>query len=106
MKYVLAGCVVALSMGTAAMASDQLARQLGVEPGAYTLAQLTEIKAARDHDDHLRLKRAMQQSDVVVSTQSIGPGARMNEQLAWSMGVDPTGYSNAELALMFFDRND
>ncbi len=103
MKYVLAGCALALCTGSVALASDQLARQLGVEPGAYTDAQLALIKTAQEEDDALTLKWAMGQSDVVVSTQSIGGGGRMNVQLARTVGADPAGHSSAELAQMFFD---
>ena len=105
MKYVLAGLAVALSTGSVAMASDQLARQLGVEPGVYTLAELTEIKAAQDDNDPLRLKAAMGRAggDVIVSTQSIAPVAGMNEQLGRAIRVDSTDYTTSELAALFVD---
>ena len=37
---------IALAAASPALASDQLALSLGVEPGRYTLAELVEIKAA------------------------------------------------------------
>jgi len=104
MKYVLAASALALCMGSVAMASDQLARQLGVEPGVYTNAQLAVIKAAQEEDDSLALKWAMGQTDIVVSTQSIGGGGRMDEQLARTVGADPADHSTAELTYMFFDQ--
>ena len=106
MKHIVMGCALALSLGSAAMASDQLARQLGVQPGVYTLAELVEIKAAQEQNDSLRLKWAMQRTDVVVSTQSIGGGARMNQQLAWNIGVDPADFTTAELSKMFLALDD
>jgi hypothetical protein len=108
MKYVLAGCALALCVGSAAMASDQLARQLGVEPGAYTLSELVRIKAAQEEDNDLLQNWAMRRTntDVVVSTQSIGGAGRMNEQLARAIRVDPSDYTPSELAREFFDKTD
>ena len=105
MKYLLAGCAIALCTGSAALASDQLARQLGVEPGVYTVAQLAEIKAAQEEHDPLRLKWAMGRagSDVVVSTQSIAPMRGMNAQLGAAIRVDPSDYSPSDLAAKFLD---
>ena len=105
MKQVLAGCAIALCMGSAAMASDQLARQLGVQPGVYTLSELVAIKALEEDHEPLRLKWAIESAgrDVVVSTQSIAPTRRMNDQLGRNIRVDPSDYSLSELVAKFLD---
>ena len=41
-----------LSMAAPAFASDQLAKQLNVDPGVYTTAELVSLRNAIENDDH------------------------------------------------------
>ena len=89
----------ALALGTAlpAAANDQLARSLGVEPGAYTTSELARLKTATEENDHQRIDLITGGGSDVVSTQSVGVGAGQ-AQLARSLDVEPGAYSLAELA--------
>ena len=58
MKTIIA-TVIALSAAAPAVANDQLARNLGVEPGQYTLEQLVALKNAstqEGNDSRVNLK--------------------------------------------------
>lgn len=76
-----------------AVAGDQVALSLGVEPGQYSQAELARLKGAKDAGewDQVAALKAMFDSDVV-STQSV------DDQIARNLGVEPGQYSQAELA--------
>jgi hypothetical protein len=81
-----------LALAAPAVAGSQLERTLGVEPGAYTFAELAAIKGSFDSDTGYRVP----ERDGVVSTQSVASGAKA--QLAASLGVSAADYTFAELA--------
>jgi hypothetical protein len=100
MKRIIITTALALAVAAPAFASDQLARSLGVEPGAFTAAELATIKGVREGgvstDRETANVFASLFSRGVVSTQSVG--ASGNAQLARSVGVDGNGFTAAELA--------
>lgn len=51
MKTFILSTAIALSLVAPAVASDQLARSLGVEPGVFSTAQLVQLRAAQENDD-------------------------------------------------------
>jgi hypothetical protein len=93
---------LALAIAAPAFANDQLAQNLGLEPGVYSNAELATIKGVRegasnsDADTAASLEALY--ADSVISTQSV-QGSSGN-QLARFLGVDPADYSMAELAVM------
>ena len=84
---------LAIAIAAPAFADTQLERQLGVEPGIYTTAELAAIKGSYDTDTGYNFPP---RGDVV-STQSVGISAG-HAQLAAQLGVDANDYSFAELA--------
>lgn len=82
-----------------ALANDQLARSLGVEPGLLTTAQLVQVKASVDNANDNRVAKELIErfTSGDVSTMSTGISAG-HAQLAANLGLDPAEYSLAELA--------
>ena len=95
-----AAVAVAATIAAPALANDQLARSLGVEPGAHTTAELSLMRKAQEENDDLLhrtiVERAEGRGAEVLSTQSIGVSAG-HAQLARSLGVEPGTHSLAEL---------
>ena len=91
MAVTLAGFVAALSAPAFANpGTDQLAKQLGVDPGAYTLNQLVQLQDAVNDDDTTRAAFILGQANGVSSRASTAlPGAPNagETQLALSLGV-------------------
>lgn len=89
----------ALALGLAApvFANDQLALNLGVEPGVFTTAELAQIKATTDYADDNRISEALKaRTGGAVSTQSFGISAG-HAQLAAELGVNAADFSVSEL---------
>ena len=95
MKTLVLSAAIFVGYAVQASASDQLALSLGVEPGAYSLNELAQLKAAMDSDDQARIRAILNGSEAI-STQSLGitPG---HQQLAASIDVDPNDFSTAEI---------
>ena len=55
----LAATALSAALAGPALASDSLARSVGVEPGQYTTAQLVALKSAQADDDHSRIRQIM-----------------------------------------------
>ena len=96
MKTLVLSTTIAMSLGTSAFATEQLARSLGVEPGTYTTAELVQMKFSAEDEDGKRLRTFVDRSMDIVSTQSVGISAGVI-QLAASLGVDPADYTLDEL---------
>lgn len=97
----LAGFVAALSgPAFANPGTDQMALQLGVQPGAYTQAQLIELENAYRDNDSTLVAFILSQGNGVVSrgdsmaTGIVTPG---EAELARSLGVAPGAYSLSDL---------
>jgi hypothetical protein len=98
MKTFAFATALALVSAAPAFANAQLARSLGLEPGVYTIAELSAIKGATE-------ERATDNRDFVaslvartgggvVSTQSVGA----SNQLAANLGLDAGDFTAAQLA--------
>jgi hypothetical protein len=99
MKLFALTTAVALGLAAPALANDQLARSLGVEPGVLTTAQLTEIKATADNSDDNRAAKALIErytSGGVTSTASVDASGA-SDQFAASFGIDG-GLSASQIA--------
>jgi D-serine deaminase-like pyridoxal phosphate-dependent protein len=95
--------------GGARPRNDNLAATAGVEPGAYSTAQLIQMIMALEEGDNIAYRFVRDGGAEVVSSQSPGglrPVSQGKAQLAASLGVDPNDYSVAELADMYIDAND
>ncbi len=95
-KTILPAAIAAL-IAAPALASDQLAAQLGVAPGTYSTAELIQLSRAIEENDHQRIRQITGSS--VTSTQSVGISAG-HAQLASQLGVDPASYSVNELIVL------
>ena len=95
-KTILPAAIAAL-IAAPALASDQLAAQLGVAPGTYSAGELIQLSRAVEENDHQRIRQIT--VGTVNSTQSVGISAG-HAQLAAQLGVDPTSYSVNELIVL------
>ncbi len=84
--------IAASGIAATASASDQLARSLGVAPGAYSTAQLIQLRNALEDGDSQRA--------AFIIDGSSAAGATAGSQLAASLGVAPGSYSTADLAAL------
>ncbi len=100
--FILSGGANAIS-GQASGAA-QLAANVGVQPGNFSLTELVQLKTATEAGDQTRVNFITSGGADVVSTQSfVSPG---QAQLAASLGLDPAEYTLAELASIAADRED
>jgi hypothetical protein len=101
MKRAILTSVLALAIAAPAFANDQLARNLGLEPGVYTTAELATIKGVREAATGTDAATAASLEGLfgngVVSTQSVAGSA--NAQLAANLGVSGD-YTTADLAVI------
>lgn len=104
-KSILALAVVALTAPLAGMAvagqgADQLAKQVGVPAGAYTVAQMIQLQdARRDGDKAAEAFILSQGNDGVSRSDKSGDAftSKGAEQLARLVGVTPGTYSVNEM---------
>ena len=82
--------------GSVSQGDAQLARIVGVEPGAYTTEELIRLKAAQDANDDEAIDFILsgEARDTGSSTGVVTPG---KAQLAANIGVNPANYPLAEL---------
>lgn len=76
--------------------ADQLASLLGVDPGAYTVAELIRLEDARAAGD-VETVRFILSGETRVETGAAGTVSPGKTQLAALLGVDPAAYTTAEL---------
>ncbi|MFM7336139.1 MAG: hypothetical protein ACKO2N_21610 [Tabrizicola sp.] len=104
-KSILALTVVALTAPLAGMAvagqgAEQLAKQVGVPPGAYSVAQMIQLQdARRDGDKAAEAFILSQGNDGVSRSDKSGDAvpSKGAEQLARLVGVTPGTYSVNEM---------
>ena len=97
MKRIVLTTAIILGLSVPALANDQLALSIGVEPSVFSTSQLAQLKAAQDDDDNRRFEFLLDRfSGNVTATQSVGltPGHR---QLTASINVDYNQYSLNEI---------
>lgn len=100
------GAALAVTLALPAVANDaQLAASLGVEPGAYTTAELIQLSNAMSDDNAIAIRHILQDGPETVSTQNRSANGG-NAQLAAYLGVNPADYTTAELAAMYIDATD
>lgn len=101
MKKLALTTALAFAIAAPAMADTQLARTLGVDPGAFSIAELATIKGlieSGDQADRQAAEAILQAGGAgVVSTQSVADTAA-TRQLAAGIGGDVSGLSLADLA--------
>ncbi|MFQ6549304.1 hypothetical protein AADZ90_015200 [Aestuariibius sp. 2305UL40-4] len=96
MKTLALAAVAAAAFSAPAFASDQLAAQLGLDAGSYSVAELIEIRAALESEERTQSDFYINERSSVVSTQSVGITAG-HSQLAAQLGLDPSAYTVSEL---------
>ncbi|OSP55327.1 hypothetical protein [Pseudoruegeria sp. SK021] len=105
-KSTLAALALAVTTGAAfaANGADQLALNVGVEPGAYSLADLVALKSA-DQDSQSRKSIPYILENGANGTVTRGTTAD-NAQLSGALGVTPSAYSTFELTAIKAAVND
>jgi len=103
MKRFALTTAILLGLTAPALASDQLARSLGVEPGTYSTAELIGLRTALEESDAQRANAILSGTgDAVVSRSAPGHIALANQ-----LGVNPAQYSfNDLIALRAAEEND
>lgn len=104
-KSILALSLVAMtapfaSVAMAGQGADQLAAQLGVPAGAYTVAQMIQLQDARRDGDKAAEAFILSQGNDGVSRSDksgVASGSAGAEQLARLVGVAPGAYSVNEM---------
>lgn len=104
-KSILA--VAAFAVATpvfAGQGADQYARILGVEPGAYTVAQLVDLDRAYKENDAQAVKFILSQGNADLASRAaveIVPSTNGGKnQIARELGVNADDYTLSELAVM------
>ena len=99
-RTLITAALAAATLAAPAVANDQLARSLGVEPGVYSVSELAQLKTAIEENNDQRVDLITGGTGEVLSTQSPAGdfGAGQSDQLARSLGVEPGVYSLSELA--------
>lgn len=86
-------------VGVVTEGKAQIAAQLGLDPAAYSSAELSLINAARERDDHRAEAFYLNHENRSETSEgaSLTPG---HVQLAASLGVNPADYTTSELAVL------
>lgn len=99
MKTFAIATALTVSLAAPAFANDQLAQSLGVEPGAYTLSQLIELRSATEDGDWTRVNYIKDNAGADMASVST-KGSSSNAgtaQLEASLGVEPGTLTTAQL---------
>ena len=72
MKRIALTTALTLALAAPAVASPQLAASLGVDAGDYTVAQLIQLRDAKEADEFITVNFITGGGSEVVSTQSFG----------------------------------
>ena len=108
---ILAAAALVATVAGPALASDSLARSVGVTPGALSTVELTALKHALESDDRRLVAFILSGADdtlaPVATVDPSAPDARLSslgsatsDQLAASVGVEAGRYSLAELTAL------
>jgi hypothetical protein len=95
--------------GDAQPRNAQLAAAAGVEPGAYSTAELARMIAALEENDSQTYRFVRDGGAEVVSSQSpdgIRPASAGKARLAAALGVEPDDYTINQLAGMYIGAHD
>lgn len=95
MKRIALTSILALAIATPVLASDQLAKNAGVEPGVYTNNELIELIDARQDQDWSTVRAILNGSTVENAGDDRTSAGHV--QLADLLDVDPAAYSTNEL---------
>ncbi|WP_138464316.1 hypothetical protein [Poseidonocella sp. HB161398] len=104
MRRLVLASVLVTAIAAPAFASDQLALQLGVEPGMYSTTDLMRLTNAREDGDTQREKFILGGGSEIISTQSIDTHA--NGQFVQQLGVEPGMFSTLDLMRLTNARED
>lgn len=86
-------------VGVVTLGKAQVAAQLGLDPAAYTSAELSLISSARERND-VRAEAFYVNHENRVEGAAAGTVTPGQAQLAASLGVNPADYTLAELAVL------
>lgn len=83
--------------------AEQLARLVGVTPGAYSVSEMIRLQAAIGENDARTIAFILGGSNGGNTGNDIGEVTPGKAQLAASLGLDPADYTTAELAAKYLD---
>ena len=117
----LALAALAGTLAAPALANDQLALSLGVQPGVYSTAELSLLRQAREDENPVLERRILEAagagqvgflSDHSLGAEEAAPAAAPatlgvgHDRLAASLGLDGDAYTTQELSAIFIDRHN
>lgn len=103
-KTLIAALALTTVAGAASAASvnpgtAQLAYQLGVEPGRYSLTELVQLEQAKRDQDVQAIAQILGQSGASASSKSaVGVSGEGKAQIEAQLGVEPGRFTLAELS--------
>ncbi len=83
--------------------AEQLARLVGVEPGAYSVSEMVRLQTAISEGDRQTIAFILGGSKSRDTVNDIGVVTPGKAQLAASLGLDPAAHTTAELATLYLD---
>ena len=93
--------LLAMSLGTSALATTQLGGTIGIDTTGLTTAEIAQLKTAVENGDEARIGFILENNAATTPDVAATPG---RVQMAEAMGVSPEEYTLAELtALMLED---
>lgn len=90
-------------VGSASAGADQLARLVGVTPGAYSVNEMIRLQDAINEGDRQTIAFILGGSNGGNTGNDIGVVTPAKAQLAASLGLDPAAHSTADLVARYLD---
>ena len=89
--------------GVGSSGAEQLARLVGVTPGAYSTSEMIRLQEAINENDRAAIAFILGGSDGGNTGSDIGIVTPGKAQLAASLGLDPAAHTTAELVARYLD---
>jgi hypothetical protein len=90
-------------VGSASAGAEQLARQVGVTPGAYSVNEMIRLQDAIRENDSKTVAFILGGSNGGNTRNDIGIVTPAKVQLAASLGLDPAAHTTADLVARYLD---
>lgn len=89
--------------GVGGAGAEQLARLVGVAPGAYSVNEMIRLQDAIKENDRATVAFILNGSNSGSTGDDIGIVTPGKAQLAASLGLDPAAHTTAELVALYLD---
>lgn len=91
------------TMSGVTQGAEQLARLVGVAPGAYSANDLIRLQTAISENDSQAIAFILGGSDTGNTTNDIGSVTPGKAQIAAALGLDPAAHTTADLVARYLD---